>query len=243
MQFKKHTLKTAHRAEVYSVLSHLVINKWSKRVNCSHYEVSIGAQLVTQRLQANSQKDKVLCQAGRWWPLATPRLGREAQTKSFLEKTFLTCFRSHRRKPCSCFYANVVESLTEGKLDDREWILRFLNHQYFQQHHCVAKYTSTTSSHCKNISTTSSQCKNTSTASYHYCSFKKESAALFLAKTKFRVTEKSLYIGIISDTHQIFFSLCSLPYWSSHLAEANVPEGPNPIEAIEPRRLQIKPIT
>ena len=88
MQFKKHTLKTAHRAEVYSVLSHLVINKWSKRVNYSHYEVNIGAQLVTQRLQANSQKDKVLCQAGRWWHLATPRLGREAQTKSFLEKTY-----------------------------------------------------------------------------------------------------------------------------------------------------------
>ena len=33
-------------------------------------------------------------------------------------------------KACSWFYAN-VESLTEGKLDDREWILRSLNHRYF----------------------------------------------------------------------------------------------------------------
>ena len=98
---------------------------------------------------------------------------KRSTKKSFLEKTFLTRFRSHRRKPCSCFYANVVESLTEGKLDDREWILRFLNHQYLQQHHCVAKNSSTTSSHCKNILTTSSQYKNTSTASYYYCSLKK----------------------------------------------------------------------
>ena len=37
---------------------------------------------------------------------------------------------------CSWFYAN-VESLTEGKLDDREWILRFLNHQYFNN---IKKY-------------------------------------------------------------------------------------------------------
>ena len=64
-------------------------------------------------------------------------------------RLFLTRFRSHRRKPCSWFYANLVESLTEGKLDDREWILRFLNHQYFnniialqkilQQHDHIAK--------------------------------------------------------------------------------------------------------
>ena len=31
---------------------------------------------------------------------------------------------------CRWFYAN-VESLTPGKLDDREWILKFLNRRYF----------------------------------------------------------------------------------------------------------------
>ena len=33
----------------------------------------------------------------------------------------------------------------------------------------------------------------------------------------------------------LFFSFPTswLPYWKSHLAKGNVPEGPNPIEAIE----------
>ena len=43
---------------------------------------------------------------------------------------FLISYKSYYIYPCSWFYAN-VESLTEGKLDDREWILRSLNHRYF----------------------------------------------------------------------------------------------------------------
>ena len=82
----------AYRVKVRSVLSHLVVNKWSQK---GKLIVTRWSQLVTKRLQANSRKDNVFCQAGRWWPLATHRLGREAHTKSFLEKTYFQHASDH----------------------------------------------------------------------------------------------------------------------------------------------------
>ena len=42
-------------------------------------------------------------------------------------------------------------------------------------------------------------------------------------------------MNLFCDQRIVFFSFPTgwLPYWKSHLAKANVPEGPNPIEAIE----------